>query len=169
LTLYRRTGQLALETTLLLALEPDGSSRRIRELADELGVASTYLTKIVQNLTRVGLLRAMRGPGGGVQLARPAREIYPWEVLEAIEPAGEFTRCLLGTRQCTGETPCPLHAVWAPARDKIREILQTKNLREFAAEAQRAGTPFWLPAAGTNGRAGGRGSKGQRKVVSDEE
>jgi Rrf2 family protein len=169
LNLYRRTSQLALETTLLLALEPDGSSRRIRELAEELGVAPTYLTKIVQNLTRVGLLRAMRGPGGGVQLARPAREIYPWQVLEAVEPAGEFTRCLLGTRPCTGEAPCPLHEVWAPTRDKIREILQTKNLREFAAEAQRTGAPFWLPVEGGNGRGSGRHPQGQPKVVSDED
>lgn len=142
---YRRPGQLALQTTLLLALEPQGSSRRIRELADELGVAASYLTKIVQNLTRVGLLRAMRGPGGGVQLARPAQMIHPWEVLVAMEPAGEFTRCLLGMRQCDEETPCPLHGVWAPARSTIREILQTKNLREFAVEAQRRGRPFWQP------------------------
>jgi len=167
--LYRRSGQLALQTTLLLALEPDGGSRRIRVLADELGVASTYLAKVVQNLTRVGLLRALRGPGGGVQLARPAREIYPWEVLAAVEPAGEFTRCLLGARPCNGDTPCPLHGVWAPARDKIREILQTKNLREFAAEAQRTGTPFWLSPEGSSSRAGSRVSEGQHKVVSDEE
>jgi len=149
--LYRRSGQLALQTTLLLALEPEGHTRRIRELADELGVAPSYLTKIVQNLTRVGLLRTLRGPGGGVQLARPARTIHPWEVLAAVEPTGEYTRCLLGSRPCNDDAPCPLHAVWSPARERICEILQTKNLREFAVEAQRTGAPFWQPGESPGG------------------
>jgi len=143
--LYRRSGQLALQATLLLALEPHGGPRRIRELARDLGVAATYLTKVLQNLTRVGLVRAYRGPGGGIQLARPAHEIYPWDVLSAVEPVAEFTRCLLGVRQCSEVTPCPLHSVWAPARARIRQILQTKSLSEFAAEAQGGGLPFWIP------------------------
>jgi Rrf2 family protein len=151
--LYRRSGQLALQATLLLALEPHGGPRRIRELAADLGVASTYLTKVMQNLTRVGLVRAYRGPGGGIQLARPAHEIYPWDVLSAVEPVAEFSRCLLGVRQCSEVTPCPLHSAWAPTRDQIRQILQTKNLSEFAAEAQRDGGPFWMQVADSSSTA----------------
>ncbi|MFQ5776703.1 MAG: RrF2 family transcriptional regulator [Terriglobia bacterium] len=150
--LYRRTGQLALQTTLLLAWESDGAPRRIRELADELGVGANYLTKIVQHLSRAGLVRAVRGPGGGLQLARPAQEIHPWDVLSAVEPSAVFTQCLLGGRQCNEAIPCPLHGVWAPARDRIRHILQTKNLQEFAAEARRSGIPYWEPVPRTDAR-----------------
>jgi Rrf2 family protein len=90
--LYRRSAQLAVEVVLFLALEPEGTSRRVRDLATELGVPATYLAKIVQALTRLGLLRALRGPRGGVQLARPAREIRLRDVLSAVEPVGEFER-----------------------------------------------------------------------------
>jgi Rrf2 family protein len=145
--LFRRSSQLALQATLLLALEPDGSSRRIRELADELGIAAPYLTKIIQNLTRAGLVQAIRGPHGGVKLAHPAEDIHPWDVFAALEPVSEFTQCLLGTRQCNGETACPLHGTWAPAREEIFQALQTKNLREFAAEAKRSPVPFWQPGS----------------------
>lgn len=149
--MLRRSGQLALQATLLLALEPHGGPRRIRELAAELGVASPYLTKIMQNLTRVGLVRAYRGPGGGVQLARPAHKIYPWDVLSAVDPVAEFSRCLLDVRPCSEVTPCPLHPAWAPARDRIRQVFQTKSLIEFAAEAQRDGVPFWMQTADAGG------------------
>ncbi|MFQ5694604.1 MAG: RrF2 family transcriptional regulator [Terriglobia bacterium] len=145
--LFRRSGQLALQTALLLALEPDGKRCRIQKLADELGVAATYLTKVVQNLTRAGLVRTVRGPGGGVRLARPAQEISAWDILAAVEPLDEFAHCLLGTRECNEAVPCPLHGVWAPARERMREILRTKSLREFAAEAQRSAVPYWQPAA----------------------
>ncbi len=145
---YRRSGQLALQTALLLALEPPGRLRPIRELAETLGVATAYLTKIVQSLTRVGLVRSARGPAGGIQLARPAEEIFPWDVLFAVEPAAEFTRCLLGTGQCNDAAPCPLHEAWAPARNRIRDLLQSKDLRQFATEASQNGQPFWGVEAG---------------------
>lgn len=140
---FRRSGQLALQIMMLLALGPRSGPRRVRDLAAELGVGSSYLTKVVQDLARVGLLRAVRGPGGGIQLARPAEEITPWEILAALESMAPFAECLLGTQPCNEAKPCPLHAVWAPARDRIRARLQTRNLREFAAEAERAGVPFW--------------------------
>ena len=46
--LYRRSAQLAVQAALLLALEPEGNSRRVRELAEDLGVPPTYLTKVLQ-------------------------------------------------------------------------------------------------------------------------
>jgi Rrf2 family protein len=122
-----------------LALEAEGSSRRVREIAAELGVPATYLAKVLQSLTRAGLLRAMRGPGGGVQLARSPREIYLWDVLSAIEPVGEFERCFLGLGRCNDLNPCPLHEAWAPIRSQILTMLQTKSLWEFATEAQGKG------------------------------
>lgn len=141
--LYRWPSQLALGAAALLALEPEGASRRVRDLAAALGVQAAYLAKILQGLTRVGLLRAVRGPGGGVQLSHSAGEIHPWDVLCAVESPDKFTRCFLGQRQCDEENPCPLHEVWAPARRRILEILQTKTLREFAEEARAKGALSW--------------------------
>lgn len=141
--LYRWPSQLALGAAVLLALEPEGASRRVRDLAAALGVQASYLAKILQGLTRVGLLRAVRGPGGGVQLAHSPEEIHPWDVLCAVESPDKFTRCFLGQRQCDEANPCPLHEAWSPARSKILEILQTKTLREFAEEAQAKGALSW--------------------------
>jgi Rrf2 family iron-sulfur cluster assembly transcriptional regulator len=140
---FRRSGQLALQIMILLALGPRSAPRRIRELAAELDIGPSYLTKVVQDLARVGLLRAVRGPGGGVQLARPAEEISPWEVLAATESMAPFTQCLLGAQSCNEAKPCPLHAVWAPAREQIRATLQSGNLQQFAVEAEKTGVPFW--------------------------
>lgn len=137
--LARRSSQLALQASLLLALEPEGKSRRVREIAAGLGVPATYLAKVLQSLTRAGFLRAVRGPGGGVQLARPAREIRLWDILAAVEPVGEFERCFLGLGQCDDTHPCPLHETWGPIRARILEMLQGRSLAEFAAEAASHG------------------------------
>lgn len=141
--LYRRSAQLAMQATLLLALEPEGSSRRVRDLADTLGVGAPYLAKVLHALIRGGVLRATRGPGGGVRLVRPACEISLWDVLSAIEEVDAFERCLLGLRRCNNQTPCPVHETWVPIRAQILAMLQSKNLWELAAKAQSRGVLRW--------------------------
>ena len=161
--IYHRSAQLALRASLLLALEPKGAVRRVGEIADELGVPRTYLAKVLQGLTRAGLLNAVRGPGGGVCLARPPREIHLWDVLSAIEPVREFERCFLGLGQCNDQQPCPLHEAWGPIRSNILAMLQTKSLWEFASEAQqnhllgdsRAGSEAKPGTSKSNGHKGG--------------
>lgn len=137
--LYRRSAQVAVQAAIFLALEPEGSSRRVRELAAAIGVPATYLTKVLQGLTRAGLLRAVRGPGGGVQLARSARDMNLWDVLSAMEPVGEFQRCLLGLGRCSDASPCAIHGNWAPIRNRILEMLQSQSLWEFASKAASKG------------------------------
>ncbi|MFQ5926780.1 MAG: RrF2 family transcriptional regulator [Terriglobia bacterium] len=134
-----------MQASLLLALEPEGTLRRVSELADRLGAPATYLAKILQSLTRLGLLRAVRGPGGGMQLARPAREVHLWDVLSAVAPGDQFEDCLLGLGGCSDLRPCPLHEVWAPIRRQILDLLHTKTLWEIATEAERKGVLDWEP------------------------
>lgn len=146
----RRSAQLAVQAGLLLALEPPGVSRRVRDIAASLDVPASYLVKVLQNLTRAGLLRSVRGPGGGVRLARLAREIRLWDVLAAVGPVSEYERCILGLDKCNDANPCPLHEMWAPVRDGILQKLRSLSLWEFADAAKRKGL---LP-----GNLGGRPS-----------
>jgi len=156
--LHRRPTQLALQATLLLATEPKHGWQRVRDLARALGVSAPYLTKVLQGLTRAGLLRAVRGYGHGVQLARPPQEICLWDVVLACEPAEEFQRCIVGLDGCDDVAPCPLHAFWAPVRAQILEMLQTKSVEELAAETKSMGLLRWqLPPR--NGSSSSRPAK----------
>ena len=138
LMLFRRAGQVAMGASLLLALR-DPAPRRVRDLADELGVATTYLAKILQGLVHAGLMRGVRGPRGGIRLAVPAEEICQWDVLVAVQPMNQFARCILGWERCSDGEPCPLHESWAPIRTEVEAMLRSKTLRELVTEAQRKG------------------------------
>ena len=139
MVLYRKSAQLALQATLLLAMNPKGAIHRVRDLAEELGIAPTYLAKVLQNLTRVGLVRAVRGPGGGVQLAQDPDKVFLWDVLSAVEPVGSLEQCFLGLSLCNASRPCPMHETWAPLRNHFLEVLHTRSLSEFAREAKCCG------------------------------
>ncbi|MFQ5738457.1 MAG: Rrf2 family transcriptional regulator [Acidobacteriota bacterium] len=166
--MYRRSAQLALQATPWLALRPESSSRRVREWAEELGVATTYVSKIGQKLTRVGLLLGVRGPGGGVELPRYPGEIHPWDVLSGVEPVGGFERCLLRPVPCHQVNPCPVHGVWALTRNRILDIPQTNSLGEFTTEAQRRGLLSREPTPSTHSGARSSCSEAKHEVVSDE-
>lgn len=136
--LFHRAGQVAMQAALLLAMEAPSTPRRTRELGPQLGVPATYLAKILQQLVRTGVLHSVRGPAGGFQLARPAREMCLWHVLASVEPVGQLESCLLGLGTCTEEATCPLHNDWVQIRNRIVALLQKKTLADIVAEAKRA-------------------------------
>lgn len=148
---HRRATKLAVDVLLLLALEPRGACCPVRELAARLGVPATYLAKIVQDLTRRGLLLGVRGPGGGLRLARPAGETSLWEILSAVEPAAELENCFLQVGRCDAEHPCPLHEHWQLIRSQIEGMLRSTTLGEIALKAHSSGA---LGMKQTGNRAG---------------
>lgn len=135
--LFHRSGQVAVQAALLLAMEPQPEPRRVRELVPKLGIPAAYLAKVLHELARAGVLKSVRGPGGGFQLARPAGEISLWHLLAAVEPLGQWGSCLLGLGVCDVEATCPLHNNWIPIRDQIVALLQTKTLADIAVEAKQ--------------------------------
>ena len=64
------------------------------DLADETGIPAPTVQKVVSLLSKAGLLRATRGSGGGLQLARPAAAITLADIVEAVEGPIALTSCV---------------------------------------------------------------------------
>ena len=121
---------------MFLALQPEGAACPVHEIAAALDIPAPYLSKVLRDLLRARLLLSVRGPGGGVHLARSPKEIQMWEVLSATASLDSLEDCILGIRECGEVNPCPLHSAWASTRTEILDTLHTKSLRDFAIEAQ---------------------------------
>jgi Rrf2 family iron-sulfur cluster assembly transcriptional regulator len=97
-------------------------------------------------MAEAGIVRAYRGPGGGVELARPAAALSLWSVVQAVEGRETPNQCVLGLDACSGENPCPLHSSWAPLRAEFQKRLEETtlaNLIEHYSEWQREGKDRW--------------------------
>ncbi len=128
----RRSAQLALQASLLLAMEPDVRWRRIKDIATALGVPATYLAKVSQSLTQAGLLRSVRGPGGGYHLARGLDEISVADIICAVDEPIDATKCG-GRENCNNGERCMTHDLWASLNGKIFEYLESVNLSQLIA------------------------------------
>ena len=103
-----------------------------RSISDELKISFSFLTKILQELTRENFITSYRGPSGGVSLSRPAAEIKIVEIVEAIEGKELLRECVLGLPNCNSDLPCPLHQQWTDIRTSINTMLINATLEDLA-------------------------------------
>lgn len=135
----------AIQALATLEASP-GSSRLIREIAEDSGVPAPYLTKLLQKLAEADIVTSKRGYKGGVTLKRPASSITLLEISEAIDGRKWLGRCLLGLEECTDARACPTHAFWKQMRGSIEEKLRKTTLANVVAfEAQRQSSVAKVP------------------------
>ena len=128
--------QIALQAAILLSADPR-VPMRAKDLALYLGVSPPHMQRVLGQMKKCGLVRSVRGPMGGVVLARPPELITVWEVLVALEPVEALEYCLLGLRRCNESNPCALHEAWGPLRARLLDELRNRTLRQAVTEAQR--------------------------------
>lgn len=129
-----RKGEYAIRGILFLARQPKGKLSLAGEIADASGVPKTFLAKILQDFTKVGLVNSFRGTGGGFTLARPPDSITLREVVEAVEGPVLPNRCLIDAGSCERDASCLVHPVWKRVRDEIVRILDGVTIEELARD-----------------------------------
>jgi Rrf2 family iron-sulfur cluster assembly transcriptional regulator len=100
----------------------------IGEISDELGISFHFLTKTFQVLNQNGILVSLRGPKGGILLARPIDQIYLIELVHILEGDDFFDKCLLGLPGCGEEAPCPVHNFWKNVKGSLQTEFNKTSL-----------------------------------------
>ena len=109
-------------------------------VARQFGLSATALSKSFQILSRRGVLKSQRGPGGGYQLAVRPETVTLASVAAALEVGGERRgRCLLEERTCRKEAPCLLHNEAVAADALMRSALERLTLVDLAADFRSRG------------------------------
>jgi Rrf2 family protein len=83
--------QVSSRLAVFALLELAGRSGRqlsVAEIGEKHGVSSHHLAKVMQVLTRAGLVRSLRGAGGGYHFSGNARRTTLLDVIELFEDLG---------------------------------------------------------------------------------
>jgi Rrf2 family protein len=135
--IYSSACEYAIRGLAYLARQPLGQLYLLNDIAASEGLPYHFMGKIFQNLVRAGLLRSVKGPGGGFGLAAPPEEISLYQIKEAIDGTTDLNRCAVGLDRCDDQTPCPMHDTFKPLRGLIREYLKSTTLVELATAVQQ--------------------------------
>lgn len=124
-----QTAEYALRAAVCLAGIPD-EARTTRDISSATRVPSTYLSKILRNLHRAGVVSARRGPHGGFVLAGSPRSISALDVIDAVDPLKRLDHCPLGLAEHQ-RALCPLHAKLAAAAAEIENTFRNTTLLDL--------------------------------------
>lgn len=127
--MFSATVEYAFRAAVFLATRP-GQPATTEEVAKRTQVPVAYLAKILQGLSKAGLVRSQRGVGGGVTLAIHPDELTLLEVLNAVEPLKRITTCPLGLKS-HGPNLCPLHLKIDAAYAAVEQAFGSTTLSEL--------------------------------------
>jgi Rrf2 family protein len=127
-----RTGEYGLRGLLFLAKQPLDKVALISEISKAQKIPETFLAKIFQRLSKAGVLKSIRGSGGGFYLAKSPGKITMKEVIEALEGPIAINRCLIRKGTCDEEEECPLHEVWGRAQQNLLDVLDKTTMEDLA-------------------------------------
>ncbi|MEO1489701.1 MAG: SUF system Fe-S cluster assembly regulator [Pseudomonadota bacterium] len=110
------------------------------ELASETGLPVPTVQRLVSKLTGAGLLRSVRGVGGGLQLGRPAAAITVADIVEAVEGPIALTACI-DHGDCDFEAGCTMKPHWPIINEALRGALAGITLDQLRTPPRSASAP----------------------------
>ena len=113
-----------------VAAQPPDRMVLAREIADKTNVPIPYLSRILRDAVRHGLLVSTRGIGGGFRMARPPDRIKLFEVLGPYEDIAQPAKCPFGQARCNDDNPCGIHEFWKPIASAFRTMLNDTTLAD---------------------------------------
>ncbi len=100
-----------------------------------------FLEQILVSLRRAGLIRSIRGPGGGYTLARPANQITLKEVFEVLEGPTVLVKCLDPSNEegCDWQKKCVARLLFERLQQSLLQILEETTLADLVRMGREAG------------------------------
>lgn len=125
-------GRYAVTAMLDLALHDGGGPVPLADISRRQGISLSYLEQLFAKLRRKGLVRSVRGPGGGYSLSRESGTIAVSDVIRAIDERVDVTRCG-GKGNCQNNEKCLTHELWMDLSKQIYDFLDHITLGELVA------------------------------------
>ena len=140
--MFSQTTEYALRAVVYLASQ-GGAAQTTQQIAEATRVPAGYLSKVMQGLSRAGLVHSQRGLHGGFTLSRPADALTVLDVVRAVDPLRRIRSCPLGIKGHVNL--CPLHRRLDQAVALVEDALQRSTIAELLAEPERGrGIPMPL-------------------------
>jgi Rrf2 family protein len=127
-----RAADYAVRVMIHLAKMPRGTRSSLPMLAAATGAPDSFLSKVLQSLTRARLVTSHRGPAGGFQMSAPGRQASMRAVVEAIDGPMSLNVCLGNDQACPRKLRCPAHPVWVKAQEALLDVLNQARITDLA-------------------------------------
>ncbi|WP_458524431.1 Fe-S cluster assembly transcriptional regulator IscR [Onishia taeanensis] len=123
-------GRYAVTAMLDLAMNGAATPTSLADISKRQEISLSYLEQLFSRLRRAGLVRSVRGPGGGYLLAGEPADISVARVIDAVNESVDATRCQ-GLSDCQQGDTCLTHHLWCDLSKEIHGFLDGISLGEL--------------------------------------
>lgn len=139
--MFSKACEYAIRATLYISLRSiDGSKLGIKEIAKEIDSPLPFTAKILQTLTRKGIVSSVKGPNGGFYLEPHAKPVFLNDIVKAIDGGEVLDTCSLGLKKCSDQFPCPIHHDIKAYKDRLSKVLKEKTIQQLAIDLSTGNT-----------------------------
>ena len=128
------SSQYAIRILSYMTLKQETNLHNATELAEALQIPYKYLTKIMTEVVKSGLVVSIRGREGGYKFKKPTSEIIVSDILDIFHDSIKDERCVLGIGFCNGICKCALHDQWMEPKLLMQKMFQESSLAEIAGK-----------------------------------
>lgn len=125
-------GRFAVTAMLDLAMHEHDKPVTLAGISERQSISLSYLEQLFSRLRRNGLVKSVRGPGGGYRLAKAKDQIAVSHIISAVDELIDATQCG-GQENCHEERRCMTHDLWTSLNSKILEYLSGVSLADLVA------------------------------------
>ena len=124
-------GRYGTRAMMDIALHANEGLVHLKDIAERQEVSKKYLEHLVARLEADGLLRTVRGTGGGVALTRPPSEITVLDILYTLEGSLAPVECVDRPEVCPRSINCGARDLWAELGGTVTEFLGSVTLEDL--------------------------------------
>lgn len=130
--MFSKTCEYAIRATIFITRESkDGRRVGAKEIADGIDSPAHFIAKILQDLSKRGIVQSSKGPTGGFYMDADALNHTLADVVIAIDGDNLFKGCVLGLSECSEKKPCPMHFEFKRIRKELHTVLTRTKLGEL--------------------------------------
>jgi len=128
------SSQYAIRILAYMADQKNSKLMNATELAEALYIPYKFLTKIMTELVKVGLVVSIRGREGGYQFEKKTSEIMVSDILDIFNDSIKDEQCVLGIGFCNGLCKCALHDQWMEPKHLLQKMFRESSLEDIAGK-----------------------------------
>ncbi len=132
--IFSKSCEYGIQSVLYIAKVSNGQPVLLKDISETLHIPHHFLGKVLQILTRSGIIISKKGQHGGFELGDSASKITLMDIVRAIDGDSYLNECVLGFPGCCDENPCPVHDAWGKSKKSILEMLNNKTIEKLSKE-----------------------------------
>ena len=125
----------AVKCVIYLSETPD-QYRPVGDIAEKCGIPRSFLAKILQKLTKAGIVESLKGNQGGFKICKTPKEISLYDVFKVIQGPMAVNACVVDQNVCDRARFCTVHPIWVEIQNDIVTKLEATDFQLLTGKNQ---------------------------------